>query len=85
MEIRKDYKLKIKPDITISQLLVRFPDGFVISNTGHAYNIIGNPCTDPGDLPMIINRKGGYLSVGVPEKKQGDEFYLVLPSDSEGD
>lgn len=67
--------MKIRQDLTIKELLMRFPEGFCIAPNGILYEVI-KTAKEPMDLPILFNRPGGFLAVGAVVKQEGDEFYL---------
>lgn len=62
-------------DMTVRQLMQRFPKGFSISPDGHLYEVI-DAKRRPADLPRLSS-PGGYIAVSAPVLRVGDEFYGI--------
>lgn len=60
-------------DMTIRQLIQRFPKGFAVSPEGRIYEVLETR-RRPQDLPVLTSL-GGYIAVVPPVLKVGDEFY----------
>lgn len=60
-------------DLTIRQLMQRFPKGFSVSPNGEVYEVI-EAKKRPQDLPVLTSH-GGYIAVRAPLLRAGDEFY----------
>lgn len=71
---------KLKPELTIGQLMTRFPKGFLVSSTGHVYEVLGEAISK--GLPAIEN--GGYVAASIPVITTGDEQYLEEIDSTEG-
>lgn len=65
----------LKSDLTISQLLERFPNGFAVSPSGKVLEILKN-ADDPMDLPVLFDRPGGFLAVCAPILTDKDDIYF---------
>lgn len=67
--------MKIRQDLTIKELLTRFPNGFAISPNGILFESIGQS-KEPDGVIMLLGKKGGYLTVSFPEILEDDGFFL---------
>jgi len=73
--------------ITLEQLLNRFPNGFSVSPTGDIFEVV-ETSKDPRSL-HVLNGPGGFISVRVPDYKEGDDKFLgrkpnVRPATKDG-
>lgn len=65
--------MRLKPELTVQQLLKRFPKGFLVSPTGLVYEVVREVNLE--GLPPVDN--GGYIAARIPEVMAGDEEYLM--------
>lgn len=70
--------MSLKPDLTIEQLLTRFPHGFAVSPSGKIFEIL-KQAKEPMDLPVLFERPGGFLAVCTPVLKEEDEVFFNEP------
>jgi len=71
------------PDITIQQLLKRFPDGFSVSKTGNIYEVVkaSGTLTPVAEEFPLAPENGGYLVIRVPIYKDGDSEFGIEEED----